>query len=1234
MKRPFLKSETCNPKPDSGSPAKVTPMSKPAHLPEAPDSTKWRFWIDRGGTFTDLVARAPDGGLRSAKLLSDNPEHYDDAAIEGIRRMLALDADEPIPDERIEHVRMGTTVATNALLERRGEPTALVTTRGFRDALKIGYQSRPSLFALDIRRPEPLCEAVIEVDERTRADGEVLIELDEARLREDLARVRADGVRALAVVLVHGYRHAAHEARIGEIAAGMGFTRISLSHRVSPLIRFVGRGDTTVVDAYLSPVIRRYADRVAEELGDVRLQFMKSDGGLTDARQFAGKDAILSGPAGGIVGCVRTAAAAGFERVIGFDMGGTSTDVSHYSGEFERSLETVIAGARMRVPMLEIHTVAAGGGSKLHFDGSRYRVGPDSAGADPGPASYRKGGPLTVTDCNVMLGKLQPDFFPATFGPGADEPLDAEVVRERFDALCAEIREATGDTREPVAVAEGFLEIAVGNMANAIKKVSIQRGHDITRYALNCFGGAGGQHACLVADQLGIEQVMIHPHAGVLSAYGMGLADVTAHREFPVDATLDDDLAGRLRARFESAAEEARSELVEQGLDAERVEIDRRCRVRYAGTDTGLPIEFADGEAMQAAFTEAHRRLFGFALSERELVVEAGLVEARVRGRALEAEPVVERREAAEPAGRVETWMAGQRHPDTPLYRRDALAAGQRVEGPAIIVEDNATVVVEPAWRAQLDEHGVLRLERVASRRDARNTPADTRADPVMLEVFNNLFMSIAEHMGATLQQTAWSANIKERLDFSCALFDGGGNLVSNAPHMPVHLGSMGESVRAVIEAFGNDMAAGDVFLLNDPYRGGTHLPDLTVVSPWFDERGEILFYAGSRAHHADVGGITPGSMPPDSRSIHDEGILISPMRALRRGELCRDELEALLTGGAHPVRNLAQNFSDLHAQIAANNRGLQELDRMIDQFGLDLVRAYMGHVQDNAAEQVARALGRLEDGHWVKHMDNGAQVEVAVRVDRRARRARIDFTGTSEQTEDNFNAPRAITRACVLYVLRTLVADDIPLNDGCLEPIELIVPEGSLLSPVHPAAVVAGNVETSQVVADTLFAAMGVLANSQGTMNNLTFGNERYQHYETLCGGAGAGDGFDGADAVHVHMTNSRLTDPEILETRFPVVLESFGIRPDSGGSGRWRGGHGAERRIRFLEDMTVAVLANSRKIAPSGLAGGGDGAPGVAWIERADGRRDDLAGTDRREARAGDTIVIRTPGGGGFGR
>ena len=1193
---------------------------------------RWQFWVDRGGTFTDLVGRAPDGALSTAKLLSENPEQYEDAAIEGIRRLLALGPDQPMPDDDIEVVRMGTTVATNALLERRGEPVALLTTRGFGDALRIGHQSRPDIFALDIRLPELLYREVIEIDERTAADGEVVLAPDPDRVREQLAQVRGRGIDALAVVLLHADRYPAHEQLVGRIAGELGFCQISLSHQVSPLIRYIGRGDTTVVDAYLSPVLGRYARRVSQQLGQVNLQFMKSDGGLTGAEHFAGKDAILSGPAGGIVGSMKTASLAGFDKVIGFDMGGTSTDVSHCKGELERSFETVIAGVRLRVPMLEIHTVAAGGGSCLHFDGSRYRVGPDSAGADPGPACYRRGGPLTVTDCNVMLGKLQPEFFPRVFGPAANQALDADTVAERFAELAETISKATGDQRGPREVAEGFLRIAVANMANAIKKISVQRGHDVTAYLLNCFGGAGGQHACLVADELGMKQVLVHPMAGVMSAYGMGLAELSAMREFGVEQPVGADLA-RLARRFDQAEEDAIAELADQGLAHENCRVSRRVQLKYAGTDTTLLVDFGEPEAMAKAFAGLHRGQFGFTMPGREIVVEAGVVEARGTHRPPRETTLgdADCSGQIEPSGRVNMFSGGEELPDTPVIARADLRPGHCVRGPAIVVEDNATTVVEPGWQAELNDYGHLLLSRHQAL-PARQA-AGTRADPVLLEVFNNLFMAIAEHMGAALQRTAWSANIKERLDFSCALFDDQGRLVANAPHVPVHLGSMGESVRAVIEDHADAMQAGDVYLLNNPYRGGTHLPDLTVISPCFDDQGEILFYAASRAHHADVGGITPGSMPPHSRHIDEEGVLFTSELIVRDGTLQEDRLRELFGSGEWPARNIDQNLSDIRAQVAANARGLDELEAMVAHFGLEVVRAYMGHVQDNAAEQVRRVIDSLRDGHWIKHMDNGSRVEVRISIDREQRRARIDFTGTSAQADNNFNAPAAVTRACVLYVLRSLVADDIPLNDGCMAPIELIVPEGSLLNPVHPAAVVAGNVETSQVVTDALLAAMGVLANGQGTMNNLTFGNERYQHYETLCGGAGAGDGFDGCDAVHVHMTNSRLTDPEILETRFPVRLDGFGIRPDSGGSGRWRGGNGAERRIRFLEPMTVALLANSRQVAPSGLNGGGDGQVGTAWIERANGSRQALAGCDRADVESGDLLVLRTPGGGGYG-
>jgi len=1197
----------------------------------------WQFWIDRGGTFTDLVARKPDGSYLTHKVLSENPERYQDAALQGIRELLGLAADEPIPAEKIEVIKMGTTVATNALLERKGDRTALVITQGFHDALRIGYQARPDIFAQHIVLPELLYERVVEVDERLLADGSELKPVDIEALRPELEAVYADGIRGCAIVLVHGYRYPEHENQVADLAREIGFTQVSVSHQVSPLIKLVGRGDTTVVDAYLSPILKRYVNQVASELGDVRLMFMKSNGGLTDARLFEGKDAILSGPAGGIVACARTAQLAGFDKIVGFDMGGTSTDVCHYAGEFERSFETVVAGVRMRVPMMNIHTVAAGGGSVLHFDGGRYRVGPDSAGANPGPAAYRRGGPLTVTDCNVMLGKLQPRFFPQVFGLQADQPLDFDVVQTQFTELAEEISQETGDRRTPQEVADGFLKIAVENMANAIKYISVQRGYDVTQYVMNCFGGAGGQHACLVADALGMKKILIHPFAGVLSAYGMGLADMTTMREQTVEAVLDQDLIEQLDREFAAMTADGRTELHAQGVQDENIEVLHKVHVKYAGTDTALLVDYGDQSSISAGFEAAHQQQFGFSSPDTGLVVEIASVEVIGKIRSASDESDFPQRQAgeAQPLDSVRAYMAGAEH-DTPVYDVEALQPGDSVKGPAIIKEAISTIVVEPGWAVRLNTKRHVVLERVEAL--PKRVAVGTEADPVMLEVFNNLFMSIAEQMGLALEKTAYSANIKERLDFSCAIFDPTGSLVANAPHVPVHLGSMGESVRAVLERRRGELRPGDVIMLNDPYHGGTHLPDVTLVTPVFDQppqshAGQILFFVASRAHHADIGGITPGSMPPASQHIDEEGVLIDNFLLVERGKLRRQAVVELLSSGPYPARNIEQNLGDLKAQIAANETGTRELKKMVGQFGLEVVLAYMKHVQANAEEQVRRVLDVLKDGAFDNEMDDGSRITVAIRIDKTSRSATIDFTGTSTQRPSNFNAPLAITRAAVLYVFRTLVDVPIPLNEGCAQPLQLIVPEGSMLSPRYPAAVVAGNVEVSQAVVDALYGALGVMASAQGTMNNFTFGNERYQHYETLCGGSGAGKDFDGTSAVHTHMTNSRLTDPEVLEWRFPVLLESFGIRHDSGGEGRWRGGDGARRRIRFLEPMTAAILANHRRVPPFGLAGGQAGALGRNWVERTDGRREELSGTAETAMAVGDVFVIETPGGGGYG-
>jgi 5-oxoprolinase (ATP-hydrolysing) len=1198
------------------------------------NKSAWQFWIDRGGTFTDVVARRPDGAILTHKLLSENPERYRDAAVQGIRELLDVAPADPVPSDAVAAVKMGTTVATNALLERKGERTALVATRGFADALRIAYQNRPHIFARRIQLPELLYEAVVEVDERVTAEGEVLHPLDLAAARRELQAVFDRGIRSVAIAFLHGYRHTAHEKAVAALVREIGFTQISVSHQVSPLMKLVGRGDTTVVDAYLSPILRRYVDSVAADLGGIRLMFMQSNGGLVDARLFQGKDSILSGPAGGIVGAVETAKQAGFDQIIGFDMGGTSTDVSHYDGEYERAFETKVAGVRMRAPMMQIHTVAAGGGSILFFDGSRYRVGPESAGANPGPACYRRGGPLAVTDCNVMLGRIQPDYFPRVFGPNGDQPIDAAIVARKFADLAAEIGRVTGSTPGAEQVAEGFLKIAVANMANAIKEISIQRGYDVTEYTLCCFGGAGGQHACAVADQLGMTSVFLHPLAGVLSAYGMGLADMRVMRELAVEGKLTDAIIDDLEARLATLEADGRAEMRRQGIEEARIEAVRRVHLRYEGTDAPLVVTFGTRREIVTAFEAAHRQRYGFIVPEKAHIVEA--LSAEVIGKTETVQdsfaPTTPRSDPLASRATVRLWAAG-RWQDTPLYDRDDLRPGDHVDGPALIIEKNSTNVVEPGWQAGFTPRGHIVLTRVVPAE--RGVAIGTEVDPVMLEIFNNLFMSIAEQMGSTLEKTSHSVNIKERLDFSCAVFDRQGQLIANAPHMPVHLGSMGESVETVIRQRGGRIAPGDVSVLNAPYNGGTHLPDVTVITPVFDDAGsKILFWVASRGHHADIGGITPGSMPPDSRTVEEEGVLIDDFQLVERGRFREREFVELLGSGRYPARNPKQNVADLQAQIAANEKGVQELRRMVAHFGLEVVNAYMQHVQDNAEEQVRRVLGVLKPGRFAYEMDDGAVIKVRIDIDHEARSAVIDFTGSSPQQATNFNAPAAVCKAAVLYVFRTLVDDDIPMNAGCLKPLEIVIPEGSMLNPGYPAAVVAGNVETSQCITDALYGALGVMGASQGTMNNFTFGNDHYQYYETICGGSGAGPDFDGTDAVHTHMTNSRLTDPEVLEWRFPVLVESFAIRRGSGGRGKYRGGDGVIRRIRFREAMTSAILSGHRRVPPYGMEGGEPGAVGRNYVLRADGSTVPLGGTGKIDMNPGDVFVIETPGGGGFGK
>ena len=1207
-----------------------------------PRPAGWQFWIDRGGTFTDIVAVSPEGRVEALKLLSVAPGQYEDAGLAGIRRFLGLAADAPIPAERIAAVRIGTTVATNALLERKGEPTALVITAGFEDQLEIGAQARPDIFARRIVKPGMLYARVIGAAERVLADGTVERPLDEERLERDLAAARRDGIESAAIVFMHGFAFPAHEEAAARIAEKIGFTQVSVSH-ASPLIKIVPRGDTTVADAYLSPVLRAYTEGVARAFeGDLaaKLMFMASSGGLKTKANFHGRDAILSGPAGGVVGMAETARRAGFDRVIGFDMGGTSTDVSHVAGGYERTFETEVAGVRLRVPMLRVHTVAAGGGSILHYDGARLQVGPESAGAYPGPMCYRRGGPLTVTDANVMLGKLDPAFLPSVFGESGTDPIDTTRVREAF----ADLAQRIGDGRTAEQVADGFIRIAVENMAQAVKKISVERGYDVTGYVLNAFGAAAGQHACLMAETLGMNAVLIHPLSGLLSAYGIGLSAVRASRERSLEQPLDEKGLAAARALAEAMAKEASEELTDEGVTAGDIETRLNLHLRYEATEVALSVPFAAADEMKAAFEAAHAQRFGFTSPEKRIVI--ALVEVEAEGGSGEPSAIhanTSDTPAGTPHGKTRFFSEGAWH-DADVWHRSDLESGRSISGPAIILEPNQTVIVEPNWSAAMTERGDLVLTRTAAEGNQRE--AETRngsqdaADPVLLEVFSNRFMGIAEEMGEALRATAMSVNIKERLDFSCAVFDGAGGLIANAPHVPVHLGSMESAVATVIRERGDVLAPGDVYMLNAPYAGGTHLPDITVVTPIFIcGASKPAFYVASRGHHADIGGTAPGSMSPDATRIEEEGVYIDCVPLVRAGRFLESETRALLTGAKYPARNPDQNIADLKAQVAANARGRAELLRLVGEFGAETVARYMAFVQDNAEEAVRRLIGRLSDGHFRSETDGGWAIEVSVSIDRECRSAKIDFTGTSPQQPTNVNAPEPVARAAVLYVMRVLLDAPVPLNAGCLRPIEIVIPEGSLLKPRYPAAVVAGNVETSQVITNTLFAALGILGSAQGTMNNLTFGNGRVQYYETICSGAPAGfdsdgHGFDGAAAVHVHMTNTRLTDPEVLESRYPVVLESFSIRRGSGGKGRWTSGDGTRRVIRFLEAMRLSILSGYRTVRPFGLMGGAPGEAGRNTLRRQDGSDRDLGGSATVDVAPGDAIVIETPTGGGVGK
>lgn len=1193
------------------------------------DEGKWQFWVDRGGTFTDIVARKPDGTLKTHKLLSENPEAYPDAAVHGIKSLLGIDPDAEIVSGQISAVKMGTTVATNALLERKGERTLLLITKGLRDLLRIGYQNRPDLFALNIKLPELLYEDVIEIDERVAADGTIIHPLETTKACEALSQAFDKGYRSVAIALMHGYKYTDHEKRLGDIARQTGFTQVSLSHEASPLIKLVSRGDTAVVDAYLSPILRRYIDQVAVALnadkgGCDSLMFMQSSGGLTDAGRFQGKDAILSGPAGGVVGMVRTAADLGMDRLIGFDMGGTSTDVCHYAGEYERSFETEVAGVRMRAPMMSIHTVAAGGGSILSYRDGRMQVGPESAGANPGPAAYRRGGPLTVTDCNVLLGKLQPTQFPSVFGPNADQSLDVDVVRDKFTALKVEI----GTEKTVEEIAEGFLRIAVENMANAIKQISVQRGYDVTKYTMNCFGGAGGQHACLVADTLGMESIFIHPFAGVLSAFGMGLADVRSIHEHQFAGSIND--IAKAEAAIRDLIDAAQADVRAQDIREDDISTLVSAHIRTDGAHQTLDVPFSTPEQMTKSFSAAHKTRFGFVPHAANLIIE--LLTAEAIGSTGENVTLPNTVHIDEETQTAQMYSHGA-WTQVPLVNRATLAIGETVSGPAILTEPTGTNIIEDGWQAESAKGGNLVLRRIVPLE--RTEAIGTTVDPVMLEVFNNLYMSIAEQMGATLANTAYSVNIKERLDFSCAIFDHHGDLVANAPHVPVHLGSMSGSVRSILHQNAGNIRPGDVFMMNNPFNGGTHLPDVTVITPVFDEAGEnIIYTVASRGHHADIGGTTPGSAPPDSRHIEEEGVLIDNFLLVKEGVLQEAQTRALLSSAKYPCRNVDQNMADLSAQIAANATGERELQKITRQFGLDVVHAYMGHVQDNAEESVRRVLDVLHDCEFTYPLDSGAQIKVKITVDKAARAAEIDFTGTSDQDDLNYNAPLSICRAVVLYVFRTLVGSNIPMNEGCMKPLLLTVPKGSMINPDEPAAVISGNTEVSQAIADTLYGALGVIAGSQGTMNNFVYGNETYQNYETICGGTGAGDGFDGASAVHSHMTNTRMTDPEVLETRFPVRVDEFSIRRGSGGAGTYTGGDGIVRKLRFNEPMTVTTLTSHRKTVPHGAAGGAAGTPGENSVVRLDGTIEPMKGNDVAQMNAGDVYVLKSPGGGGYGK
>jgi 5-oxoprolinase (ATP-hydrolysing) len=1172
------------------------------------------FWIDRGGTFTDCIGYdAESDELRVVKVLSS-----DDAPLVGIRLLLSLPEGAPVPPCDL---RLGTTLATNALLERKGVRSALIITRGFADLLLIGDQTRPDLFALDIHKPPPLCERVIETSARAAPGGAVQSALDVDALARALAELRAEGVASVAAVVMHDHAEGVLESAIGELARAAGFQDVTLSHELSREAGFLARAETAVLDAYLTPLLRSYLRSLSAKLPGVALQLMQSSGGLTSAENFRGPHAVLSGPAGGVVACAHLARQSGHPRVIGFDMGGTSTDVSRFSGEYDLAYERMVAGLRVRAPSLAVHTVAAGGGSLCRFDGSKLSVGPESAGAAPGPLCYGRpeADELTVTDLNLVLGRIVSDTFPFA--------LDAERPRSALAKLAAAVA-AAGHERAPEAIAEGFLAIADQHMAEAIREVSVARGYDVRDYALAVFGGAGGQHACGVARRLGISTILFHPLAGVLSAYGIGLADVTWHgaRELR-ELTLDGEEGETLRAVFDALEAEGRSELCGTLPEGATIRVERRIDLRYAGTETHLTFAAAPFAELRRAFHERHARELGHLRPDHPIELVAARLELVAARRPFRSAGIGN---GAARAGRSRSparlWHDGRWLDDVPVLERSALLAGAAVAGPALIADPTGTIVVEPGYEVRAASDGLLVMTQTAAAA-SRVTIADQRPDPVTLEIMSHAFMTIAEQMGQALRRTAVSTNIRERLDFSCAVFDEQGGLVANAPHIPVHLGAMSESVRSVLAAH-PALEAGDVFVTNDPSGGGSHLPDITVVMPVHDAAGRLRFFVASRGHHADVGGITPGSMPAFSRSLREEGVVLSALQVVRRRELLRSELLRALQQPPYPARRPAENLADIEAQIAACHTGETLLRGLVDERGADAVERYMRFVQDDAAARVLRAVQELGQGEhrFEDALDDGSPLKVALTVG--PERLVVDFSGTSAELDGNLNAPRAVTVACVLYFLRALVGHPIPLNGGCLRHVELRIPESSLLDPGPGRAVAGGNVETSQRVVDVLLAAAGIAAASQGTMNNLSFGDESFGYYETICGGAGAGPRFGGASAVHTHMTNTRITDPEILERRFPVRLHEFSVRRGSGGAGAYSGGDGVCRELEFLRALEVSLVSERRACRPFGLAGG---EPGAAGRNLLNGH--ELPAKVTIGVRPGDRLRLETPGGGGYG-